>query len=164
MCCSVFCHPDYTVDWTLLWIYLLFCHPDYTVDWTLLWIGLLLLARKLCLLKVEQTVRSCHLGVWIVQWLECQTHDLKLLKSCQLISVPIPPHVTTVAHKRSWSFCWNALYGRLQLNIYTSCICGLKKSDTVNWCMVHRMCTKMASVSCGSFMFSLTKQGRSLSA
>ena len=54
----------------------------------------------------------------ITQWLECQTHEQKVVGSslakcsspgsafcADSFQYPFHPHVTTVAHKRSWSLC-----------------------------------------------------------
>ena len=53
-----------------------------------------------------------------------------------LVSVSVPPHVTTEACKRSQSFCQKGAGGRLWLNTHAPYVFGFKWSDTVNWCMV----------------------------
>ena len=85
------------------------------------------------------------IGEGIAQWLERQTRDRKVPGSspsrsggrilfsrvsflCWLILVSVPPHVTAVACKRSWSFCQKC---RLQVNTHTPHLCGFEWSDTV---------------------------------
>ena len=53
-----------------------------------------------------------------------------------LFRYPYHPRVTTVAHKRSRSFCQMGKGDRLQLNTHAPYICGVEWSDIVNWCMV----------------------------
>ena len=90
-------------------------------------------------------------GVGIAQWLECQTCDWKVVGSnpCRsgsriffsrvdflcwlLFRYPFHPRVTTVAHKRSRSFCQKH---RWQVTAKHTYICGFAWSDMVHGCMV----------------------------
>ena len=93
-------------------------------------------------------------GAGIAQWLERRTRDGKVagLNPCKsggriffsrvnflcwlLFRYPFHPRVTTVARKRSRSFCQSA-GGRLQLNTHTSDVCGFAWGDMVHGCMVY---------------------------
>jgi len=66
-----------------------------------------------------------------------------------LISVSVPPHVTAVARKRSWSFCQKCRWQVTAKHAYTFCICGFAWSDMVHGCMVYTEQAKTA-ISCGT--------------
>ena len=88
------------------------------------------------------------LGAWIAQWLERRTRDWKVAGSnpcwnggriffsrvdflCWLlIRYPFHPRVTTVARKKSRSFCQKC---RLQLNTHTPYICGFYWTVLRHW-------------------------------
>ena len=94
----------------------------------------------------------------IPQWLECRTRDWKVAGSspgrrggrnflssflCWLLfRYPFHPRVTTIACKRSRSFCPKVQGGGLQLNTHAPTLCGFAWSD-VTWCMVV-WCTENA--------------------
>ena len=107
-------------------------------------------------------------GAGIAQWLECRTHDWKVAGSnpswsggriffsrvdflCWLLfQYPFHPHVTTVAHKRSRSFCQKCRWQVTAKYAYT-----LLKWLCMKWhgawlYGVHRTCAKTAAVSCGT--------------
>ena len=110
---------------------------------------------------INLTKRLVSVPIWkreagIVQWLEHQTHDRKVLGSSPrrssrrnffsrvnflywlLFWYLFHPCVTAAAPKRSWSFCQKC---RLQLNTRAPYLCGFECSDTVNWCMAE-WCTQ----------------------
>ena len=94
----------------------------------------------------------------IAQWLERRTRDWKVAGSnpcwnggrvflsrvnflCWLLfQYPFHPRVTTVAHKRSRSFCQKCRWQVTAKHAYTH-VCGFEWSDTVTWCMVE-WCTQ----------------------
>ena len=107
----------------------------------------------------------------IAQWLECQTCDWKVASSnpcrcgrriflsrvdflCWLwFRYPFYPHITAVAHKRSWSFCQKCRWQVTAKYAFSdeSCtsrseyihgiikvgVCGFAWSDMVHSCMVY---------------------------
>ena len=97
-------------------------------------------------------------GVGIAQWLECRTHDWKVLglspgRSCRKIFFSMVnvlcwllfwylshPCDTAVTHKRSRSFCQKCSR-RLHLNTHTPYLCGFEWSDNVTWYMAE-WCTQ----------------------
>ena len=107
--------------------------------------------------KVYICVFNVHRGAGIAQWLEHQTHDLKVPGSspgrsggriffsrvnflCWLLfRYLFHPRVTAVARKRSQPFCQKC---RWQFTAKcTPYLCGFEWSDTVTWCMVE-WCTQ----------------------
>ena len=92
---------------------------------------------------------SCR-GAGIAQWLEHRTRDWKVAGSnpcwnggriffsrvdflCWLLfRYPFHPRVTTVARKKSRSFCQSA-GGRLQLNTHTHYVCGFYWTVLRHW-------------------------------
>ena len=67
-----------------------------------------------------------------------------------LFRYPFHPHVTTVAHKRSWSFCQKCRW-----QVTAKHVCTLRMWLYMKWhgawlYGVRRTCTEMAAVSCGT--------------
>ena len=93
-------------------------------------------------------------GAGIAQWLERRTRDWKVAGSnpCRsggriffsrvdslcwlLFRYPFHPRVTTVARKRSRSFCQKCRW-QVTLNTHTPYVCGFAWSDMVHGCMVY---------------------------
>ena len=105
------------------------------------------------------------MGVGIAQWLERRTRDWKVAGSnpCRsggriffsrvdylcwlLFRYLFHPHVTAVAHKRSWSFC------QVQVTVkhaYTLHMWLCMKWHGAWLYGVHRTCAETAAVSCGT--------------
>ena len=98
----------------------------------------------------ELNVHRCHVGAGIAQWLERCTPDWKVPAGAAgefsspwssfcadsyfgIRSTPVlPPHVTTVVHKRSRSFCQKCRW-----QVTPKHTCGFEWSDTVTWCMAE---------------------------
>ena len=98
-------------------------------------------------------------GMGITGWLECQTHDWKVVGSnpCRgggriffsrvnflcwvLFQYPFHPCVTVVAHKRSQSFCQKCRWQVTAKHPCTICLC----LHEVTWCMVV-WCTQNALI------------------
>ena len=114
-------------------------------------LSLICVQLKLVAVHPEQNIIS---GAGIAQWLERRTRDWKVTDTnpcwsggriffsrvnflCWLLfRYPFHTHVTTVARKRSRSFCQSA-GGRLQLNTHTPYVCGFAWSDMEHGCMVY---------------------------
>ena len=107
-------------------------------------------------------------GAGIAQWWEHQTRDWKVGSNpCWsgrriffsgvnflwwlLFQYLFHPPVTTLAHKRSRSFCQKC---RWQVTVKYTCtvwyVCGFAWSDMVHGCMVSTEHADMAAVSCGA--------------
>ena len=111
-------------------------------------------------------------GMGITGWLECQTHDWKVVGSnpcggggriffsrvnflCWvLFQYPFHPCVTVVAHKRSQSFCQKCRWQVTAKHPCTICLC-FAWSDMVHGCVVYTERTDTAAVSCGTSHFSV---------
>ena len=108
-------------------------------------------------------------GAEIAQWLECQTPDWKVPGSSPSRSSGITvfsrvnflcwllfqylfhPCVTTVAHKRSQSFCQKCTWQVTVKHTCTLCMwLSMKWPDMVHGCMEYMKCTEMAVVSHGT--------------
>ena len=107
-------------------------------------------------------------GVGIAQRLECRTRDWKVAGSnpCRsggricfsgvdflcwlLFRYPFHPCVTTVARKRSWSFCWKSRWQVTAKYTYTLCMWLCMKWYGAWLYDVHRTFAEMAAVSCGT--------------
>ena len=114
-----------------------------------------------------------HLGTRTArsaQWLECQTCDWRFWVQvlAGMVGEFFPPgstfcadrlsfrylfhsHVTTVAGKRSWSFCQKCRGQVIAKHTYALCmwLC-VKWHDMVHGCMVYKECANMAAVLSGT--------------
>ena len=108
------------------------------------------------------------LGAGIAQWLERRTHDWKVagLNPCRnsrriffsrvnflcwlLFWYPFHPRVTTVACKRSWSFCQKCRWQVTAIHTYTLCMWLCMKWHGTWLYGIHRTCAETAAVSCGT--------------
>ena len=110
---------------------------------------------------------TCHLGAGIAQWLECWTCDWKVAGSnpCSNGSRIFPrvtflcwplfqylfhPCITTVARKRSRSFCQRCRWQVTAKHAYTLCMWLCMKWHGAWLYGVHRTCAETAAVSCGT--------------
>ena len=107
-------------------------------------------------------------GVGIAEWLERQTRDWKVagLNPCRsgwrlffsmvdflcwlLFRYPFHPSVTAIACKRSRSFCQKCRWQVTAKHAYTLCMWLFMKWHGAWLYGVHRTCTEMAAVSCGT--------------
>ena len=111
--------------------------------------------------------RYHHLRGRIAQRLERQTHDWKVVGSnpcrsgwrifsrvdflCWLLyRYPFHPHVTTVAHKRSRSFCQKCRWQVTAKHAYTLRMWLCMKRHGAWLYGVHRICAETAAVLCGT--------------
>ena len=124
------------------------------------------LCQSVTVCALCQYITVCPAG--IAQWLECWTRDWKVAGSnpCRsggriffsrvnflcwlLFQYPFHPRVTTVAHKRSRSFCQNCRWQVTAKHAYTLCMWLCMKWHGAWLYGVHRTCAKMAAVSCGT--------------
>ena len=108
------------------------------------------------------------LGAGIAQWLQCRTLDWKVTGSnpcwsggriffsrvnflCWLLfRYPFHPRVTTVARKRSWSFCQKCRWQVTAKHAYTLSMWLCMKWHGAWLYGVHRICARTAAVSCGT--------------
>ena len=113
-------------------------------------------------------VHHLHVGAGIAQWLERWTRDWKVAGSnpcwnggriffsrvdflCWLLfRYPFHPRVTTVAHKRSWSFCQKCRWQVTVKHAYTLRMWLCMKWHGAWLYGVHRTCAETAAVSCGT--------------
>ena len=123
-----------------------------------------------CLLVMRMQWQSAvtTLGTGIAQWLDCQTHDWKAagLNPCRsgktvffssvnflcwlLFQYLFLPRVTTVACKRSRSFCQKCRWQVTAKHAYTLCMWLCMKWHGAWLYGVHRTCAEMAAVSYGT--------------
>ena len=120
--------------------------------------------------KIEERKKLLYwqLGAGIAQWLERWTRDWKVTGSnpcwsggriffsrvsflCWLLFwYPFHPCVTAVAHKRPQSFCQKCRWQVTAKHACTLCMWFCMKWHGAWLYGVHRICTEMAAISCGT--------------
>ena len=128
---------------------------------------LLLSSNKFDVIWSNNTHYKCG-GMGIAQWLERRTHDWKITGSnpcwnggriffsrvdflCWLLlRYPFHPCVTTVARKRSRSFCQKCRWQVTAKHAYTLSMWLCMKWHSAWLYDVHRTCAETAAVPCGT--------------
>ena len=101
--------------------------------------------RPVCCVSLAHML--CHIPVCFVLCVKCQCHSVS---SVSVFRYPFHPRVTTVARKRTRSFCQKCRWQVTAKHAYTLRMWLCMKWHGAWLYGVHRTCTETAAVSCGT--------------